>query len=319
MSFELGIIMLAVLTAVNCSLSGVFLVLRKKSMMSDAVSHAILPGIVIGLLFTRSLESPFLIVGAALMGMVIVFVTEYLENTRLLKGDASLGLIFPALFAIGVILVSLEFSNVHLDEHIILVGDINFAAFFQLEINGVSIGPSYMYVLLAVLLLNVAFITVFYKEMKISTFDPSLAYSLGFKPRLINYMFMFLVSITITSAFYVAGSILTIALMIAPAASAFLLTKRLFPMLLVSTLIAASTAIGGFYTAYALDAATSGAMATFCGVFFVFVFLFSPYQGIIAKQIRHRRKRNALKDEVLASEHRSVGHDHIGSDKVSCL
>ena len=294
MSFQLGIILLAVTTALCCALPGVFLVLRKTAMMSEAVSHAVLPGIVVALIITGSLDSPLLIVGAALMGLLVVFSTEYLENTGLLKGDAPLGLLFPAMFGLGVIMVSLEFANVHLDEHVVLVGDLNMAAFSQLEINGVSYGPSYLYVLLGVLALNVAFITIFYKELKITTFDPGLAHSLGFRPRLLNYLFMFVVSITITAAFYVAGSILTIALMVAPAAAAFLLTKRLLPMILTAAGITVVSAVGGFYTAYALDAATSGAMAVFYGLVFVLAFLFAPSQGIIGKRLRMRRQRRKL-------------------------
>ena len=298
MSFQRGIILLAVVTAACCTLPGVFLVLRKTSMMSEAVSHAVLPGIVVALFITGSLDSPLLIVGASLAGLLVVFSTEYLENTGLLKGDAPLGLLFPAMFGIGVIMVALEFANVHLDEHVILVGDLNVAAFIQLEIGGVSVGPRYLYVLLGVLALNVAFIAIFYKELKITTFDPGLAHSLGFKPRLVNYLFMMVVSVTITASFYVAGSILTIALMIAPAAAAFLLTKRLFSMILVALGIAVTSAIGGFYTAYALDAATSGAMAVFYGLVFVLAFLFAPSTGVIGKHIRIRTQRRRFANEI---------------------
>lgn len=303
MSFQLGIILLAVVTAACCTLPGVFLVLRKTAMMSEAVSHAVLPGIVLALFITGSLDSPLLIVGASLAGLLVVLSTEYLENTGLLKGDAPLGLLFPAMFGIGVIMVALEFSNVHLDEHVILVGDLNVAAFIQLEIGGVALGPRYLYVLLGVLALNIAFVTIFYKELKITTFDAGLAHSLGFRPRLVNYLFMMVVSITITASFYVAGSILTIALMIAPAAAALLLTKRLFSMIFVAVAIAVVSAVGGFYTAYALDAATSGAMAVFYGLMFVCAFLFAPSNGVIGKRLRIRSQRRRLaREEVVTLE-----------------
>lgn len=302
MSFQLGVILLAVVTAVCCSIPGVFLVLRKTAMMSEAVSHAVLPGVVIALFLVGSLDSPLLILGASLSGLAVVFATEYLESTGLLKGDAPLGLLFPAMFGAGVIMVALEFSNVHLDEHTILVGDLNVAAFIPLVVAGREIGPRYLYVLLGILFLNIAFVAVFYKELKITTFDPHLAYSLGFRPKLVNYLFMSVVCITITASFYVAGSILTIALMIAPAASALLLTKRLFPMILVAVGIAIGSAIAGFYTAYALDAATSGAMAVFFGLVFVIAFLFAPRSGIIGKRIRMNRKRRALAQEIACNK-----------------
>jgi manganese/zinc/iron transport system permease protein len=302
MSFQLGVVLLAMTTALCCAIPGVFLVLRKTAMMSEAVSHAVLPGVVLALLITRRLDSPLLIVGASVMGLLVVLSTEYLENTGLLKGDAPLGLLFPAMFGVGVIMVALEFANVHLDEHVILVGDLNLAGFIQLEIGGVSLGPRYLYMLLGVLLLNVVFIAVFYKELKITTFDPGLAHSLGFRPRLLKYLFMLVVSITITASFYVAGSILTIALMIVPAAAAYLLTKRLFTMILTATGITVVSSILGFYTAYVLDAATSGAMAVFYGLVFILAFLFSPTKGVIGKRIRTRIQQKRLAKERHVSE-----------------
>ncbi len=312
MSFQLGIILLAITTAACCTLPGVFLVLRKTSMMSEAVSHAVLPGIVIALFITGSLDSPLLIVGAALTGLVVVFSTEFLENTGLLKGDAPLGLLFPAMFGAGVIMVALEFNNVHLDEHVILVGDLNMAAFRQLEVGGRSLGPRYLYVLLGVLALNVGFIALFYKELKITTFDRGLAHSLGFRPRLLNYLFMMVVSITITASFYVAGSILTIALMIAPAAAAHLFTKRLGSMIAVALGIAMVSAVGGFYTAYALDAATSGAMAVFYGLVFVAAFLFAPEYGVIGKHLRVRTQRKRMVGKPIAERDRTIGKSIAG-------
>ncbi len=294
MNFQLSVILLAVTTALCCTISGVFLVLRKTAMMSEAVSHAVLPGIVLALWFTKSLDSPLLILGASSAGLLVVCFTELLENTRLLRGDAPMGLLFPALFGLGIIMIALKFSNVHLDEHVVLTGDINLAAFIQLEIGGVSLGPRYLYVLLGVLLLNILFVSVFYKELKISTFDPGLAHSLGFRPRLLNYLFMSVVSVTITASFYVAGSILTIALMIAPAASALFFTKRLSSMIFVAAGITVVSSILGFYAAYALDAATSGAISVFYGLVFIGAFLFSPSKGVIGKRISARFQRRQL-------------------------
>jgi manganese/zinc/iron transport system permease protein len=272
-SYLTGIALLAVVTAVTCSLPGVFLVLRKNAMMTEAVSHAILPGIVLGLVVTGTLDSPLLIVAASLTGLVVVIGTEYLQRTGLLEGDAPQGLIFPALFGLGVIMISLQFANVHLDEHVVLAGDLNIAGFVHLRIGDVSIGPRYLYVMIGVLAMNIAFLILFYKELKISTFDPALADMLGFKTRRIHYLFMFLTSITITASFYAAGSILTVALMVAPAATAYLITRRLKYTIWVTVVIAVVTSLAGFFVAYVLDAATSGGMAFFCGLAFVLAFV----------------------------------------------
>ena len=272
MSFLVGVVLLAVVTALACALPGVFLLLRRDAMMTEAVSHAVLPGIVVGLLVAGSLDSPLLILFAALTGLLVVLGTEYLHGTGLLEGDAPLGLLFPALFSVGILLISRRFPNVHLDEHVVLVGDLNLAAFIHLELWGVSLGPRYLYVMLAVLLVNALFIWRFFKELKLTTFDPTFARLQGFGVRRLHYAFMFLVSLTITAAFYAAGSILTVALTIVPAATAHLLTRRLTSMLALTALIAVLGALAGFGVAYALDAATSGAMALLLGVGFVLVF-----------------------------------------------
>lgn len=273
MSFLVGTILLAVVTALACALPGVFIVLRKNSMLVDAISHAILPGIVVGYFFTRNLDSPLLILGAALAGLLVVLGSEWLSRTGLLTGDAPQGLIFPALFSIGVILVTLNFANVHLDVHAVLVGDLNLAAFEHLQVSGVSIGPGYLYVMLAVLVVNVLFITALYSQLKVMAFDVAFAAAIGVRTRLLGTAFMFLVSVTVTAAFHAVGAILVIALVVAPAATAFLVTQRLRSMITLTLLFAAGGALAGFWIAYALDAATSAGMAVLYGVLFIIVFV----------------------------------------------
>jgi manganese/zinc/iron transport system permease protein len=268
-SFVLGTVLLAVVTALACALPGTFVVLRRSSMLVDAISHAVLPGIVVGYFFTHDLDSPLLIIGAALAGLVVVLGSEALTRTGLLTGDAPQGLIFPALFSGGVILVSTNFANVHLDTHAVLVGDLNLAAWEQLVVGGTSIGPAYLYVMLGVLALNIAFLAVTYPRLKVTTFDPQFARSIGIRSGLLNTAFMFLVSLTVTAAFHASGAILVIALMIIPPATARLLTRTLPTMLAVTALIAAGGALAGFWTAYVLDAPTSAGMAVFYGVLFV--------------------------------------------------
>lgn len=272
MSFVLGTTLLAVVTALACALPGTFVVLRRTSMLVDAISHAVLPGIVVGYLFTRDLDSPWLIVGAALAGLAVVLGSEWLSRTGLLTGDAPQGLIFPALFSVGVILITLNFANVHLDTHAVLVGDLNLAAFHQLIVGGVSIGPSYLYVMLTVLIVNVAFLTAFYPKLKASTFDDQFARALGMRTGLLNAAFMFLVSVTVTAAFYAAGAILVVALMIVPPATAYLLSRRLPVMLALTVAIAGLGALAGFWIAYVMDAATSAGMAVFYGLSFMAAF-----------------------------------------------
>lgn len=283
MSFVVGVLLLAVVTALTCALPGAFVVLRKNSMLVDAISHAVLPGIVVGYFFTRDLDSPLLIVGAALAGLIVVLGSEWLARTGLVTGDAPQGLVFPALFSIGVILVSLKFGNVHLDTHAVLVGDLNLAAFHHLAVGGVSIGPAYLYVMLGMLAVNLIFLVAFYPKLKVTTFDPQFATSVGIHSRLLNTAFMFIVSLTVTASFNAAGAILVIALMIVPPATAYLLSRRLSVMLGWTALIAVCGAVCGFWLAYFLDAATSAGMAVFYGLLFGVV--------LIGTRLGQRRRR----------------------------
>ncbi len=273
MSFAMGTALLAVVTALTCALPGVFVVLRKNSMLVDAISHAILPGIVVGYFFTHDLNSPMLIICAAFAGLVVVLGSEWLSRTGLLTGDAPQGLIFPALFSAGVILVTLNFANIHLDTHAVLVGDLNLAAFHHLSVGGVSIGPSYLYVMLGVLALNITFLTLFHSKLKVTTFDPQFASSIGIRSGMLNTAFMFMVSLTVTAAFNAAGAILVISLMIVPPATAYLLSRRLDLMIALTAVIATAGALAGFRIAYLLDAATSAGMAVFYGLVFVVVLI----------------------------------------------
>jgi manganese/zinc/iron transport system permease protein len=291
MSIELEIQLIAVVVAVSCSLCGVFLVLRRLALMSDAISHTVLLGIVLVFFITREITSPFLILGAALTGVATVGLVELLQRTRLVREDASIGLVFPALFSIAVILISRYAGDVHLDTDAVLLGEIAFAPFRRLDVAGIDLGPRTLWVMGGVLLLNIVFIATLYKELKLSTFDPGLAAALGFSPVVLHYAFMTLVSITAVGAFDAVGSILVVALMIAPPATAYLLSERLPYVLLLSAAVAAAAALLGFWTAWTIDASIAGCMATAAGVLFMLAFLFAPQRGVLAVSRRRVRQR----------------------------
>lgn len=271
MSYVLGVVLLACVTALACALPGVFVVLRKNSMIVDGISHAVLPGIVVGFALTHDLSSPVLILGAALAGLLVVLGNEWLSETGLLAGDAPQGLIFPALFAGGILLVSMDFQHVHLDTNAVLVGDLNLAVFPALFVGGVNIGPEYLYVMLGVLVLNVVFIALFYTRLELTTFDKQFAFVLGMRTRLLNTAFMFLVSVTVVAAFKAAGAILVISLLVVPAATAHLISKRLSVMFALTAFFAVAGALAGFWIAYVLNTGTSAAMAVFYGLVFLAV------------------------------------------------
>lgn len=300
MSIELEIQLVAVVVAVSCALPGVFLVLRRMALMSDAISHTVLLGIVLGFFITRDIGSPFLILGAALMGVATVSLVELLMRTRLLREDAAIGLVFTALFSVAVILISRYVGSVHLDTDAVLLGEIAFAPFRRLELGGTDLGPRTLWVMGSVLLLNICFIALFYKELKLSTFDAGLAAALGFSPALLHYAFMTLVSVTAVGAFDAVGSILVIALMIAPPATACLLSDRLDRVLLLSAVVAAAAALIGFWLAWIVDASIAGCMATAAGALFLLAFLFAPGRGIVSVTRRRARQRREFARLMLA-------------------
>lgn len=298
--YDIDIAILASLVAASCAIPGVFLVLRKVSLMSDAISHAILLGIVLAFFLTNSLSSPLLIVGAALTGVLTVSMTEGLIYTRKLKEDAAIGLVFPLLFSIGVILLTKYAGDVHLDTQCVLFGEIAFAPFERLIVGGMDLGPQASWAMGGILLLNLLFAGFYYKELKITTFDPGLAQSLGFKPALLNYALMTIVSVTAVGSFESVGSILVVALMIAPPAAAYLLTERLSRMIIFSALIGIISAIGGYAVARAFDVNIAGMIATFSGVIFFGVLIFAPERGLIAKAIVRKFHKWDFASETLA-------------------
>ncbi|USR79533.1 metal ABC transporter permease [Arcanobacterium pinnipediorum] len=281
MSFVIGTSLLAIVTALVCALPGSFIVLRQSSMLVDAMSHAILPGIVVGYYITHDFDSPILIIGAAVAGLVVVLGNDWLMRSGFVSGDAPQGLIFPMLFSAGVILISLNFGNLHLDTHVVLAGDLNLAAWHQLVINGTSYGPIYLYVLLVVLLINIIVIWAMYPRLKITSFDPDFSRTLGIRTRGVDTAFMFLVAVTVTAAFNAAGAILIVALMIAPAATARLFSISMRQMLVSTMIIAVSGAIVGFWLAYILHAPTSAAMAVWYGLVFAVVLIGGKRFGVV--------------------------------------
>jgi manganese/zinc/iron transport system permease protein len=270
---HLELIIIAILTAVTCALPGVFLILRGVAMMSDAISHAILLGIAVMFLIVKQLDSPLLIFGAAAAGILTVMCTEMIIKSKRLKQDAAIGLIFPFFFSIGVILISQYARNVHLDIDMVLLGELAFAPFNRMLIGGMDCGPYALWVVGATFLINGTFIGLFYKELVLTTFDATLATMSGFSPAIFYYGLMTITSVTAVATFDIVGSIMVVALMITPCASAYLLTRRVKDMIFLSLIFAALSAIFGYFFAFWADVSIAGSIACMTGVFFMGVLL----------------------------------------------
>lgn len=293
-SAQIEIQLIASLVAIACAIPGTFLVLRKMAMISDAISHSILPGLVIGFFITQDLNSPLLILLAALTGFITVVLVERIQKTGLVKEDTAIGLVFPALFSIGVILIAKNANDIHLDVDAVLLGELAFAPFDRLIIAGTDIGPKSLWVIGTILAITIGLLIAFFKELKISTFDAGLAASLGFSPALIHYGLMTMASITTVGAFDAVGAILVVALMIAPAASAYLLTTDLKKMLGLAIAFGVFSAISGYWLAHWLDASIAGSITTMLGILFLIIYLFAPSKGLIAVMYREKQQRTEV-------------------------
>lgn len=289
MLYEIWILAISSLVAATCGIVGTFLVLRRIAMVADAISHTVLLGIVGAFLVSQTLEGPLMLLGAAIVGLATTYFIQVLDNAGV-PTDAAIGVVFTALFSVGVILVSLYARDVHLDVDHVLMGDISFAPFHTIEWNGISLGPQAFWVILIVFIIDLALILLLYKEFKITSFDPALAAALGIPVTLIHYLLMTMVSITAVASFDAVGAILVVALFIVPPATAYLLTEKLSRMIIVSALTGVVSAVIGYYTAKYFNVSIAGCIASTTGVLFLLAFLFSPSHGVL---IRGRKRQKA--------------------------
>lgn len=283
-----------ILVSIACALPGVFLVLRKMALISDAISHSILPGIVLGFFITQDLASPLLIVMAALFGVLTVVIVEYIQKTGLVKEDTAIGLVFPALFSIGVLLIAKNAADVHLDIDVVLLGEVAFAPFDRLFYNGVDLGPKSLWVIGSILVVSLTLLFLFFKELKVATFDIGLAASLGFSPVFIHYGLMTVSSITTVGAFDSIGAVLVVAFMIVPAATVYMLTKDLKKLLLFSCVLSVFAALLGYWVAHWIDASISGSIAAVLGIQFLLVYLFAPGKGYFSTLYKERQQKTEI-------------------------
>lgn len=286
--------LIAIVVAVACALPGVFLVLRSMTMLSDAITHTVLLGIVLAFFATQDLNSPLLMLGATLVGVATVWVIGALQRTKLLSGDAAIGIVFPLFFSIAIILITRYAGSVHLDTDSVLMGELAFAPFKRTQLFGMDIGSQALWTMIVILLINSVFILLFYKELKLSTFDAALAAALGFSPVLLHYGLMSLVSLTAVGAYDSVGSVLVVGFMVGPALTGYLFTRQLHHMIWVTVITAVFNSIVGVQLAFAVDASLAGMIAVVTGVTAFAAFLFSPEKGWLKKTLRRSKQQKKL-------------------------
>lgn len=259
-----------VLAAVVCALLSCWLVLVGWSLMGDAVSHAVLPGVVIAYIA----GIPFA-AGALVFGFIAVGAIGILRGTSRIKEDAAIGIVFTTLFALGLVLISTTPS--HTDLNHIIFGNI----------LGVSTSDLQQIALLAVIAFAV--LIVKRRDLTLYAFDPTHAYAIGLSPRVLGALLLALLALTTVVALQVVGVILVVAMLVIPGATAHLLTDRFNRMLLIAPIMSALSSVLGIYLSYWLDASSGGLVVLVQGVVFTAVYLFSPSHGLIAKTRQHRR------------------------------
>ena len=286
-----------IITSLACAVLGVFLVLRRLSMVSDAISHSVLLGIVIGYFVTKDIGSVLLIIGASLFGVLTTVCIELLIKSKRVTEDASVGIIFPLFFSIAVILITRYARNVHLDTEVVLIGEIILAPLHKINFLGISL-PKALVQMSFVLLINAAFIAAFFRKLKISSFDPVYAGVAGIAGTGLYYVFMALVSFTAVSAFESVGAILAIAFFISPAASAYLISKDLKITIFLAAVYAVVNSCIGYFLAVKFNVSMSGMCAVVSGLTFMITIAVYP-GGIITKMIRYIKNKNRFSRELL--------------------
>lgn len=306
LEYDGWIMVIGVLVAACCAVPGSWLVVRGMGMMGDAISHAVLPGIAIGFLISGSRSGGWMFVGAAVSGILAAVLTQLIHRWGRVERGAAMGLVFTAFFSLGLLLIVQTADSVDLDANCVLYGAIELAPLDTVALGGLEV-PRIVVPLVIVLALNVLVSAIFYKEILATSFDPELATAQGFAAKWVHYGLMVLTAATCVACFEAVGSIITVALLVAPAATALLLTRSMKWVIVWSIVLGAIAAVSGHLAAITvpgwivggeLDTSSAGMMAVAASVLFLSAAIVSPGRGALARRWRARRdgQRIAIED-----------------------
>lgn len=316
-ALDLFPLLASVLVLVGCTLLGNFLVLRRQSLMGDALSHTVLPGVVGAYLVFGSRDPLGLFLGALVAGLLTVTSIEALRRYGRVESNTAMGVVFSIAFAIGVILIRVGHTDhVDLDPNCVLYGQLELLVWFDAPASFWDVGftdvyyalPSSIWSLLIMVTLSVLFVVICFKELRLVSFDPGLARTLGFSSSAINMVLMLLVSVATVASFEAVGSVLVIAALLVPASTARLFTDRLKSQILVSVLVALGSAILGYLLSTWIpllwqgeSLKASGTITVVSGVVFAGSLMFSPRHGYWVQRARTRQLADqvAIEDVVV--------------------
>ena len=270
-----AIVLMGFLVSAGCGLVGNYIILRKMALVGDAISHSLLPGIAIAFLIAGKRDTTALFLGAIVAGVITVALIEFIHKHSKIKTDAAIGIVFSSLFAIGIIIITLFADHIDLDTECVLYGELAFIPLNDsVMVAGMNLGP-YPIVRMAMILLGlIAIISVFYKELLVSTFDAGLARCIGVKPQIFHYGLTFVLSLVIVSAFKSVGAILVVAMLLFPGCTARLMTNNLKSALWITIILSGAYAFLGFHLATWQDCSIAAAMSVCALIIFASVQLF---------------------------------------------
>lgn len=320
------IITAGVLSAVSAALLGNFLILRKMSLLGDAISHAVLPGLAAAFFISDSRSSIPMFIGAVLVGLLTAVFTEWIRGVGKVDEGASMGVVFTSLFALGLVMIVQAADQVDLDPGCVLYGAIELTPLDLWQFGAFEI-PRVVVVLGVVTVINLLFVLLFFKELKISAFDPSLATASGFPAWLMHYLLMMLVAVTAVASFESVGNILVVAMLVVPPAAAYMLTDRLGVMIFISVIIGSIAAASGHLAALYVpqwfgfrSTSTAGMMAVMIGLLFVICALLGPRHGILVKLVRrHLLGWRILREDVVGLLYRLEERGEVTNANVSYI
>ena len=286
-TIDLMIMGTGALVALSGAMLGTFLVLRGQAMSGDAISHAIVLGIILAWMITGDRSGPLVVGGAALAGIAAVIGAQALARSGIMGQDSATGLVFPAMFALGVLLINLNARNLHLDVDSVLLGEIGYVWLNTVTWFGVDF-PLAGVTLAVVTMINAGFLALFWKEQKIAAFDPGLAAALGFRPQLMGLALLTLTATTAVASFEAVGVVLFLAFLIVPAVTAQLVASSVAGIVFIAMGSGVASVGAGYGFALTWDLSIGGSMALATGIGLALALLASPRSGLVAAVIRRR-------------------------------
>lgn len=298
------IVLIAAATNAACAIVGCFLVLRRMSLMGDALSHAVLPGLAVAFIMSGSYSIGPLLIGAVIAGLLSTFLTQTLHQYAGVPSDASMGVVFTSLFALGVVLIKKYIHGVHFDMRCVYEGLLELTPWSTWDLFGQDV-PRAAVVAVGMLLVNAVILLVLWKELKLSSFDPGLATTMGFSAGLMHYLLMALVAVTAVASFEAVGSILVVAMLVTPPATAHLLTDRLGPMVLTAALVGVLAAVLGYILGVWVDTNYAGMMTVTAAGLYGLAVLFSPKYGLLSTLVQNlQTSLRVVREDLLAMLYR---------------